>query len=67
MKFRGAYRPCESCDFTTSNCLIYIKLSKDVVFVPLYLQFFLFWKVLNQVWQWAQIEITRNENEMYIT
>jgi len=22
---RGRYRPCERCDFTTKNCLIYIK------------------------------------------
>jgi len=22
--FRGGYRPYESCDFTRSNCLIYI-------------------------------------------
>jgi len=25
---RGGYRPCESCDFKKSNCLIYIKLGK---------------------------------------
>jgi len=23
--FTDGYRPCESCDFTRSNCLIYIK------------------------------------------
>jgi len=23
--FRGGYRQCDSCDFTRSNCLIYIK------------------------------------------
>jgi len=25
---RGRYRPCESCDFTRSNCLNYIKSGK---------------------------------------
>jgi len=57
--FRGGYRQCDSCDFTRSNCLIYIK--SEQTRGKLELSHSRYWHCIC-IWRMSWVWVTKRNN-----